>query len=491
MSLSNASFFKFIHSRQNIIFLLLAVVIGVVYFIWLRFLYPIPSYYSDSFTWLGAAKTGQPISVRPVGYSKLIMFCKLFSASDLALIAAQFFSNLFVNLFLFFTFTWFFPVRKAAKIVLYVVLIVNPFYLFYSNYISSDAFFCCLTVLWFTLLIWIMHRPTWPFVLAQLVVLAALFELRYNAMFFPAIAAIAFFTAKQTVRWKIANTAFSFLLIASIALYTVYLTKSYTGTKTFSAFSGWQLANNALHILKHEPIDTTGIEDKEVKALIRYNVDFFDTTSQSFPDTLASAVYMWDPNSPLKKYIQDWPQKKKNYFLTWNALGPVYSEFGKTIILQKPVSYIKRFVLPNTTAYFFPPLEIYKTYMEEITSLPPVAVKYYHYKNNSIPAHHPGIYAFVFKPVPLIFFVVNLLLLLSSLYYGISKKYVKQPKLFNYTLLCFAALCIANFFFIVLLAPSVLRYHIFILTLSYPVLVYLFQQLFKPLAAKTVDTTQT
>src|SRR5207253_1256906 len=94
-------------------------------------------------------------------------------------------------LFLFFTWTYFFRLKKVFKIVLYVLLIVNPFYLFYSNYVSSDAFFNCFTVLWFTLLIWIMYRPSWVLIIVQLIVLAALFELRYNAIFFPAISTIA------------------------------------------------------------------------------------------------------------------------------------------------------------------------------------------------------------------------------------------------------------------------------------------------------------
>ncbi|HEX8461297.1 MAG TPA: hypothetical protein VF623_07700, partial [Segetibacter sp.] len=140
--------------KENRSYILTTFVLGIVYFIGLRILYPIPSFYSDSFTWVGAAASGQPVTFRPVGYSKLIIFFRLLTTSDLALIAGQYFCNLFINLFLFLTVNYFFRFRKGLKSLLFVLLVVNPFYLFYSNYVSSDAFFCCLTVLWFTLLIW-------------------------------------------------------------------------------------------------------------------------------------------------------------------------------------------------------------------------------------------------------------------------------------------------------------------------------------------------
>ncbi len=477
MNHNTLSFQNYIISKYNRRWLFFAIITGIVYFIILRFLFPIPSFYADSFTWIGAAQTGQPVSFRPVGYSKLIFFCKLFSVSDVALIAAQYFTNLFVNLFLFFSCTFLFSFSRLFKLLLYVLLIINPLYLFYSNYVYADAFFSCFTVLWFTLLIWIMHKPSWPLIVAQLIVLAGLFELRYNALFFPAIAAIALLLAKQGTVKKIISMSAGFVLIAIIVIFTQWLTKNYTGTNTFSAFSGWQLANDALHVMQHDKIDTTLIEDKEVKALVNFNVHFFDTARQTFPDSGASAVFMWHINSPLKRYMHVYPGRSKFYFRTWNALGPVYSKFGKAVILQKPWSYFTHFVLPNAKAYIFPPLEMYKTYMEDSDTIAAVASKYFHYKTNKTPAHHPAVYSFVFIPVQILFVAVNFIFITLGLYYFLSGKYKTQPLLFNNTLVCFAALYIINFFFVVLLAPSVIRYHIFILTLSFPVVLYLMKSL--------------
>src|ERR1700712_4065403 len=102
MNNNKLSFLKYVLSKENKLWLFSVVFIGLLYFIILRFLYPVPSFYSDSFTWVGAARSGQPVTFRPVGYSKLLIFFKFFTASDIAIIAAQFFCNLISNLFLFF-----------------------------------------------------------------------------------------------------------------------------------------------------------------------------------------------------------------------------------------------------------------------------------------------------------------------------------------------------------------------------------------------------
>lgn len=484
MSRLSISFKAYLISRENRIWLFWASIVSVVYFITLRSIYPIPSYYSDSYTWVGAAATGQPVTFRPIGYSKALMFFRLLSTSDIALVAGQFFSNAIVNLFLFFTANYFLRFKKVLKWFLFVLLIINPFYLFYSNYVSSDPFFNCLTVLWFTLLIWILHKPSWFLIITQLLVLFALFELRYNAIFFPAISTIALLLSKQSVVRKTVSIASSFVLIAVIIFATTIVTKNYTGTKTFSAFSGWQLANNALHVMQHDNIDTSTIKDKAVKALVGFNVKFFDTAKQTFPDSGATAVFMWHISSPLKKYMNVYPGRSNFYFKTWNALGPVYNNFGRTVILQKPFTYIKHFVLPNVKAFMLPPLEMYETYMENGDTIARVAQRYYRYKSNKSPQHYPTIYAAVFKPMQYLSIIVNFIYILCCAVYIVSGKYKNESRLYNKTLLCLTAFYIANFFFIVLLAPSVMRYNVFIATLSFPILLYLLQQLFSPLHAE-------
>jgi len=472
-NVATLSFLRYIISASNKPYLLITAVVTVIYFIVLRKLFPVPSFYADSFTWVGAANTNQPVTFRPIGYSKFIQFAKFLSSTDVALIALQYLCNVAANLFLFFTVCWFFGLRKFYKWLLFALLILNPFYLFYSNYVSSDAVFCCFTVFWFTLLIWIMHKPTWLNMLLQILVLAALFELRYNAVIYPVVTTIAVAFSRQEFRRKVVALAITFLMIATLIFVTAKANESYIRVRIFSGFSGWQMANNAMNVLRYVKMDTAAIKDKQVRDVVKYATPFFDTAKFIPPD--ATSWYMWDDYSPLKKYIKVYAPKSV-YFITWNRLAPLYSKFGEYIILKNPGTYLKHFVAPNFKNYIFPPLEIYETYMENRDTMPAVVTKYFHYRSNKTPAHHPFVYAVVFKPFKFIFTVVNVAFIILLIIYYAGKHYTKDA-LLNKTILCFIALYFINLFFVVLLAPSVFRYHVFILTLAFAVILCVLQSL--------------
>jgi hypothetical protein len=190
----------------------------------------------------------------------------------------------------------------------------------------------------------------------------------------------------------------------------------------------------------------------------------------------ATAWYMWHPYSPLKKYMQVYAKNNQPYFRIWTALGSPYNKFGTTVILKYPEAYLAHFILPNTKAYFLPPLETYETYMEGRDTIAAVAAKYYHYKSNKTPPHHPVIYSVVFEPWKYLFPIVHVLFLGLACWFFIAKEYRRHHPIFTKGLLCFIILMLGNFLFVALLAPSVLRYHIFILTLAFPYTLYLLQR---------------
>jgi hypothetical protein len=472
-------FLRYISRKENKIFLYSALTIGIGYFIMLRFLYPVPAFYFDSYTYIQVARDHSPISFRPIEYAQLLNLFKAISTSDVALIAAQYFSNLIANLFLFFTFTWFFTFHRTCKVIFFILVICNPLYLFYSNYILTDAFFSAFTVIWFTVLVWLIYKPGWLLNIFQLIVLAFLFRLRYNAIIFPVFTAIAFILSNQATWKKLLGFVPSLVLILALVLVTIKTNEYYTGTRTFSAFSGWQLANNALHILRSEDIDITNIPDRQTKEIIEVSKRYFNNAKIPFNHARPTADYMWNASSPLKTYMATFAIKhsRKSYLQTWTALGPVYNNFGKTIIFKKPLSYLKYFVLPNAIQYFIPELEAYKSYFNKNETINEVAIKFYHYKSNKPGRQHQFVYDFVFKSWPYIFPAINVLFLVLTFLYLFSKKRLKRSPLFNRVLVCFSAFYFANFFFIVLLAPTVFRYHIFIITLLFPVLLLLLQEL--------------
>ncbi len=461
--------------KQNKRFLWLTFIISIVYLIIIRLLYPIPSYYADSFTFVGAAARNQPISFRPIMYSRFIQLFHFICTSDVVLIAAQYASIVLANLFFFFSACWLFGFNKWYKWILYVLLICHPFYLFASNYISSDAFFASFTITWFTSLLWVMYKPGWQIVQLHLTLLVLLFMLRYNAVYYPLLTSLAILFSNLAKWKKVLTISVSILLILTCIEYTRRTTEAYIGTKVFSAFSGWQLANNALHVARYEQVDSTEMKTKQEKEILRHCQSFFASNKDSIP-TRASAWYMWYDESPLKTYVKH-RALGAPYFRTWNALGPLYANFGKTIILQHPVGYLKHFVAPNFVEYIYPDLEIYETYFEGVDTIARVAKDYFKYNTNKVSKHRPAVYAAVFGGWPALFAMANLLLVVLGAWYFLSRQYQLYSKFINRFILSFGAYYFINFFFIVLLAPSVLRYNIPVLILSFPVILFFIKQI--------------
>jgi hypothetical protein len=282
---------------------------------------------------------------------------------------------------------------------------------------------------------------------------------------------------------KVFVMVLNILIIYLLVKLTIQKNDQFVGVKTFSAFSGWQMANNALHILQHKEIkiDTTHIaeEDTDTKPILNLVNKYFDTAKSPLLSASASAVYIWNVNSPLKQYVPVYMQQNslKSFFDSWQNLGPVYNKFGSYIIFQQPVAYFNYFVLPNINNYFKPDLEAINSYCVDADTIPPVVVNYYGYKTNEIPQKSKLIYHhFVSLQSQFFTFINTCYLVLIALFLIIKRKQYNtfQYKMTGIMLLFF----LVNFGFIVLLAPSVYRYHVFILILLLPFIIYVFQDIF-------------
>ena len=156
--------------------------------------------------------------------------------------------------------------------------------------------------------------------------------------------------------------ALAFLILPLFFITVIYqnqvkATVKLTGVKTFSAFSGWLLANNAFHIYPFVKIDTGKISDPEVKQFVEYVLandsmpvlDKYNTSTQ----------FMWSPQFPLKKYLfAQMRERGGNYLNTFTYLGAnVYNGFANYVILHYPVEFLRYFILPNFYGVLYPRLD--------------------------------------------------------------------------------------------------------------------------------------
>lgn len=477
-NIKEKSLWLFIANSANKKWLYLTLVITVIYLILLRNFLPSPSFLSDSFTYIQAARDNSVISFRPFGYSAFLQCLHHLTTSDLAIVVTQYILNIIANLLLFFTCIYHFPLHRKLKWLLFVLLIGNPLYLIYSNYILSDALFCSITVLWFTLLILILKKPKWKYFIIQLLLLAFLFGLRYNAIVFPLYAAGALIFSTQSFWKKLIEILLVFFLIFILVKSITHKTEVETNVHVFSAFSGWQLANNAIHILRHLPEDTTELKGHN-KEIYQYIRAYLQTNPSEKNNKEVTAQYMWNDNSPLKQYLR-YRRKtdhQNSYLNVWTAMGPVYSNFGTKIILDHPFSYLEYFIWPNILNYFAPDMEAYGVYNENKNTVGAVAIEYFKYKSNQIKTNHADLYKVIIIPWKLIFTTLNLLFLLLFSLYLFTGAFNNNDKFFNLSLLLFSFFYTGNLIFVSSLAPITFRYSVFIVTLIMPFNIYLLQYL--------------
>src|SRR5205814_3378187 len=118
---------------------------------------------------------------------------------------------------------------RVMQYVLLCFMVLNPLFLHLGNLVSSDCLFAALSLTWFSLLLWIIHRPSTRVIVWHAVVLFIAFTVRYNAMIYPFIALLAFGLSKMSFRQKLVALGMVSLLCGSFVSCTMYNYKKLTG----------------------------------------------------------------------------------------------------------------------------------------------------------------------------------------------------------------------------------------------------------------------
>jgi hypothetical protein len=189
----------------------------------------------------------------------------------------------------------------------------------------------------------------------HLFLLFFLINIRYTGLVYVAVSLLFVFISflKRNLFLRI-----SLILILLLMVFGIYKDQKTTIKKlvnvdTFSGFSGWQMASNALNCVPYIDINPAQIRDKKVKEFTRFAIQF-DTLL--IMNTKPSAKYMWDNRLPLKAYCFYEAQRTNTpYIYQWNYLGAnVYGKFGSFIMKKYPLAYARHYFLPNCRLILYP-----------------------------------------------------------------------------------------------------------------------------------------
>jgi hypothetical protein len=451
-------------SRIHRQYIWLALVLSIVQFVAFKLCYPYPDFISDSYNYIESAQHDLNVNLWPVAYAKFLALIHLISPSDLLLVAVQY--VLFQSALLYFFISVKFLYRPSERVarVLFVALICNPLFIYLTNAVLSDALFAVISTVWLTILLWQLRSPNRIGLLIQVLLLSLAFMLRYAALYYPLVAALALLLMRLRAREKLVWMAAPALIIVPFILFTQAETKKYTGTAEFSVFGGWQVANNALYMYGNIQVNPAELPaemrplDTMMKRYYQHAPPgYFDF--ENFPGTF----FIKHQESPLKQYRDLYYTKTHPdawLFKTWGSVSPMYSRYGSWLIQHHPLAFAWDYLWLNSKRYFIPFPEIFKIYNYGDDSVWKTAVAWFRWPSAHVHSISPTLPGSVFYIYPVIFGVLNLYFVGCLMWLGFTRKYKLLAPSFRLALLFVAGYQLLHFVFSVLATPVCIRHHI-------------------------------
>ncbi len=456
------------HNRRNRIILYLAAAAIVIQFAIFKYLYPFANYiHNDSFVYLDAAYENLTINSYMIGYSKFLRLVSVFAKPDLVLVSIQYVMIQCSTLFFLFTLFYFYKAGRMTQTILLCFMVFNPLFLHLGNMVSSDGIFLALSMTWFALLLWVIYKPSNKIICWHAIVLFAAFTVRYNALIYPFIAALAFWLSKLPLRKKGIGLGLGLLLCGWFVGLSMFQYKRLTGYWQYAPFSGWQLANNAMCVYRY--VDSANREPVLAKfhALDNMIRKFYDD-NPNLPIEEASTVYMWTPSLPLVVYKESLFKAKgtsATNFKKWASMGPLYSSYGLYIIKKYPVHFLRYFVWPNSLKYFSPPVEYLEYYNWSYSYVLESATRWFGYTNNQVKTRMKSGKVWILQYYPFLVSITNLILFLMLLSYLLLKGWQYSTSFYKSILLA-GFTWIVNAGFTILASSAALRFQAFPALLS-------------------------
>jgi protoporphyrinogen oxidase len=456
-----------LNNKRNRRFLWFASIAIIIQFVVFKYLYPFANYiHGDSFGYIAAAATNADVNTHMIGYSRFLRFFSVFSTWDTALVAFQYLLAHASGLFLLFTLFFFHAIRKTMQVILFGFMVINPLFLYMANLVSSDCLFMSLSLIWFSLLLWLLHRPSNRAIFWHTVVLFFAFTVRYNALVYPAIATLVFLLAKLPLRKKIAGIAIPAILCSLFVAYTGHKYQQLTGTWQYAPFSGWQAANNAMYTYRYVDSADRKPVPEQFRVLDNMIRTYFDSTrnTRKYPSEAikASTAYMWTPSTPLYKYRQSVLGKDTSApeLKRWALMGPFYKEYGTYIIRQYPLEYIQHFLWPNAIRYYAPHPEFLEYYNDRKDSVSIVAEAWFKYANGKVRTRLKDPKAYPLEIYPILTGTMNVVLLCSIVCFLLLYGF-RQPTALPKTMIIVITIWILNAAFTIAASPAAIRLQAF------------------------------
>ncbi len=437
----------------------------VVEWIVFKCYYPFADFFTDSYSYIEAAAQHDAIGYRPIGYSLFLRLVHAVWGSDTFLVTLQYILVQGACLGLFLTLVRQCSLSTRTSVILLAFLLLNPTIPYLCNYVSSDALFVGLSLIWLTVLMGMARTPSWWRLALQVSLLFIIFNLRYVALYYPAVASLSFLLLrkKASAVFKLTGIVCSIGVVLFCTGWIKHITYKRTGADVFSAFSGWQIANNALHMYPFLPVDTVGLPSPESQELAMVVRGFFARTGPALlkRGSVPTTEYMWVRSSPLHFYMSLLRGRQRTtYFNAWNRVGPVFTQYGYFLVRRHPLAYIRYYGWNSAKSFFVSPLDVFAVYNEGHPTVDQVAANWFHYRDTRVRAWSFTAQADLMAPWPWIVLYLNIAFVITAVVFLSSRGRRERHPVFTGSLELTAAYLLSNALFCIAASPSVFRYQI-------------------------------
>lgn len=474
--------------QQNRNYVLGAGIASVVLLTVFKFVYPYPNMVLDSYYYILAAISHADVNAWAIGYSWFLRGGGVFSHSPLLLVIFQYLFLEASLLVFFLTIQQFFSLSKLSKQILFVFFFANPLLLYCANFVMADALFISLSVSWVSLLLWMVFRPRTYLLVVHAVLILLVFTVRYNALYYPVVATVAFIISKYRLSQKLLGIGLQLLLIGGFIVYTSVRVGELTGQRQFSPFGNWKTANDALymygHIYQndHDPVPAKfAVLHRSVKNYFASGARVDDLLDYKSP--FYGSVYMFFSTSPLVWYKNLLYGQDTQFvnFVKMAHVGPLYGEYGSWLIRRHPGAFIEYFVAPNAERYLFPP-------MEAFGSLPPFFLRPDYLGDAArqwfrVKTLTPGwgairLRGLVLAPYQMLAPFIHILFLMNLFGFMMMRGFNTITKPERYTVIMLTILWLCDLGFSLTAAATVMRYEIFPLIIELSLAVGLAERIY-------------